>query len=190
MDIPIEEKENEERALSPEEEELLEKIVVKEEDAAQFPKEMVLEMREEYTDGQRQNLSQQILKMTIPQKVRLAMLGNRESRNILIRDRHLVISMAVLRSPRATEEDVLSYSQQRSLATEVLKAIASNKIWMRKYPIKVAIVANPKTPLPVAIKLLDHLHDKDLLALSRSKQISSVLARAAYRVQAKRKDAG
>jgi len=187
-DEPIREGEKEEKTLSSEGEDLLDKVVVKGEDARQFPREMILDLQEEYTDEQRQSIYQKILKMNVPQKIRLAMMGNRETRNILIRDRHLAIPMTVLRSPRLSEDDILTYAQQRSLAAEVLKAIAGHKIWMKNYLIKLAVVSNPKTPLPAAIKFLDHLHDKDLQVLSRSKSISSVLCRAAYRVHSKRTD--
>jgi hypothetical protein len=168
------------------EEEGLDKIVVKQEEAAQFSNDLVVDLQENYTDEQRQNIYQKILKMSIPQKIRLAMLGNREARNILILDRNKVIPVAVMRSPRLTDNDILMYAQHRNLPDEVYKSIAQNKKWIKNYTIKMALVNNPKTPLPIAIRLLDHLHDNDLKAVRRNKNISSVLNRAAFQIQSKR----
>ena len=186
IEEPIHEEKPEGESLSTEEEKLLDPIVVKEEDAAEFSSDLLHDLQENYTDVQRQNLYQKILKMTIPQKIRLAMLGNREARNILILDRNKVVCMAVLRSPRLNDNDILMYAQQRNLPEDVYKYIANNKKWVKNYSIKLALVNNPKTPLPIAIRLLGYLHDNDLKALRRNKNVSSVLNRAAFQVQAKR----
>ncbi len=182
---PVVDNQEPEQPLS-EEEGLLDKMVVKEEDAAQFSPDLIHDLQENYTDAQRQNIYQKILHMSVPQKIRLAMLGNREARNILILDRNKIIPSAVMRSPRLTDNDVLTYAQQKNLPEDIYKYIAQNKKWIKNYPVKLALVNNPKTPLPIAIRLLDHLHDNDLKAVRRNKNISSVLNRAAFQVQAKR----
>ena len=181
------EEEKEEEPLSPEELELLNLPPIQEQDAAQFPPELIVEPEQENSEEQRQNLYQKILKMTVPEKIRLAMLGNREARNFLIHDRNKIISMAVLRSPKISNSEILNFAQQKNTPDDVVLTISKNRIWMRNYLIKVAIVSNPKTPLSVAIKFLDHLHDKDLQTLYRSKNVPSVLAQAAGRVLLKRK---
>jgi len=181
------EEEKEEEPLSPEELELLNLPPIQEQDAAQFPQELIVEPEQEYSEEHRQNLYQEILKMTVPEKIRLAMLGNREARNFLIHDRNKIISMAVLRSPKMSNSEILNFAQQKNTPDDVVLTISKNRIWMRNYLIKVAIVSNPKTPLTVAIKFLDHLHDKDLQTLYRSKNVPSVLAQAAGRVLFKRK---
>ena len=43
-------------------------------------------------------------KMSVPEKIRLAMLGNQEARNLLIHDPNKVIPLAVLRNPKITED--------------------------------------------------------------------------------------
>lgn len=167
-------------------ERLLESIEVKEEDAANFSPDLIYDFQEQLTDEQRLNLYQKIIKMSIPQKVRLAMVGNREARNILILDHNKAVVMAVLRSPKLTENDVFTYAQQRNLSEEVYKYIARNKNWIKNYAIKLALVNNPKTPLAVALRFLDHLQERDLKNLSRSKNISNVLAKAAAQLLLKR----
>ncbi|MDI6754329.1 MAG: hypothetical protein QME78_08035 [Thermodesulfobacteriota bacterium] len=181
---------DEDPSLPPEDETLLDQIIVKEEDAAQFSPDLIYDLQENLPDEQRQNLYQKIIKMSVPGKIRLAMLGNREARNILIIDRNKIIPLAVLRSPKLTENDVLNYAQQRNLPEDVFAYIGKNKRWSKNYLIKLALVNNPKTPFPIAIKFLDYLHDKDLKDLSRSKNISSVISRSAKRVLLKREGKG
>jgi hypothetical protein len=159
---PILDPKDQEQPLPSEEEGLLDKIVVKEEDAAQFSPDLIYDFQENLNEEQRQNLYQKILKMNIPEKIRLAMPGNREARNILILDRNKIIPIAVLRCPKLSENDVLSYAQQKNLPEDVYTYIARNKRWSKNYLIKLSLVNNPKVSLGIAIKFLDHLHDKDL----------------------------
>jgi len=165
---------------------LLDKMVVKEEEAAQFSPDLIRDLQENYSETQRQNIYQKILRMSVPEKIRLAMLGNREARNILILDRNKIIPSAVMRSPRLTDNDILLYAQQKNLPEDIYKYIAQNKKWIKNYPVKLALVNNPKTPLPIAIRLLEHLHDNDLKAVRRNKNVSSILNRTAFQIQVKR----
>jgi hypothetical protein len=123
----------------------------------------------------------------VPQKIRLALVGNLEARNLLIHDPNKVIPLAVLRNPKLSEDEVVMYAQLRSLAEDVFSAMAKHKTWVKNYQVKLALVSNPKAPLSLAIKLLDHLHDRDLQNISKSKNVSYILARSAARLLFKRK---
>jgi len=97
-----------------------------------------------------------------------------------------MISLAVLKNPKLTENEVLSFAQQKNLSEDVILAIAKHHKWIKIYQIKLAVVSNPKTPLSVGLNFLSHLHEKDLKSLSRDKNISSALSRAAYQTLLKR----
>jgi len=178
--------ENEEGDGLSEEEALLDQVTVRPEDSSQFPSELIVETQAHLNDEQRQNLHQQIIHMTIPQKIRLAMLGNREARNILIQDRNKVISMAVLRSPKLSENDALSYAQQRNLPQDVFAVLGKSKRWTKYYPVKLALANNPKTPLHISMRFMEYLAERDLKALSRNKNVSSVLTHSARNILHKR----
>jgi hypothetical protein len=181
-----EEKDGEEDESLSEEEALLDQITVTPEDSAQFPSELILETQAPLHDEQRQSVYQKILQLTVPQKIRLAMLGNREARNILIQDRNRIISMAVLRSPKLSENDALSYAQQRNLPQDVFAVLGKNKRWTKYYPVKLALVNNPKTPLHISMRFIEYLTERDLKALSRNKNVSSVLNQSARNTLQKR----
>ena len=114
------------------------------------------------------------------------MLGNREARNILIQDRNKVISMAVLRSPKLSENDALSYAQQRNLPQDVFAVLGKSKRWTKYYPVKLALANNPKTPLHISMRFMEYLAERDLKALSRNKNVSSVLTHSARNILQKR----
>ena len=171
----------------PDELALLETIHVTEEDAAKFPQELVLETHKEPVPAVRQTLAQWVGKMSVPEKVRLAILGNQEARYQLIHDQNKVIPLAVLRNSKVGEEEIILYAQLRNVVDDVFWAISKHKSWIKNYSVKLALVSNAKTPLALAIKLLDHLHDRDLQNLSRSKNVSSVLSRSAARLLFKRR---
>jgi hypothetical protein len=185
-DEMIRKEEDEEGDVLSEEEALLNQVTVMPEDSSQFPTELIVETQTHLNDEQRQNLHQQIIHMTIPQKIRLAMLGNREARNILIQDRNKVISMAVLRSPKLSENDALSYAQQRNLPQDVFAVLGKSKRWTKYYPVKLALVNNPKTPLHLSMRFMEYLAERDLKALSRNKNVSSVLNHSARNILQKR----
>ena len=148
---------------------------------------MIHDFQENYTDEQRQNLYEKILDMSVPEKFRLAIFANREARNLLIRDPNKMVAMTVLRNGKVKENEVLDMPQRKDLSEDVILAIAQDQKWKKNYPIKFAIVSNPKTPLFVAISFLPHLYEKDLNLLSRDQNVSSALKRKAQEILLKKK---
>lgn len=181
------EPQEERQTLPAEEFDLLEAPQVTEEDKAQLPQQLILDPQKQFAPQERDILSQSLLKMSLPQKIRLALVGNQEARNLLIHDPNKVIPLAVLRNPKLSEDEVVMYAQLRSLPEDVFSAMAKHKTWVKNYQVKLALVSNPKAPLSLAIKLLDHLHDRDLQNISKSKNVSYILARSAARLLFKRK---
>jgi hypothetical protein len=162
-------------------------IDVKEEDLAKFSPEMIQDSQENYTDEQRSNLYQKIQELNASEKFRLAIFANREVRNLLIHDPKKMVSLAVLKNGRVNESEALHYAQRKDLSEDVILAIAKEQKWKKSYPIKFAVISNPKTPLSVAMSLLAHLQERDLKSLSRDKDVSSVLRRKAQEILQKRR---
>lgn len=128
------------------------------------------------------SLYQQILNMSIPAKLALALKGNKEARMLLIRDSNKVVQQAVIGSPKLTDSEVESIAKMRSIPDELVRQIARNKEWMKKYPILKALAINPKTPPGVAINLIMNLLDFDLKMLLKDKNVSEVVRREARRI--------
>ncbi len=122
-----------------------------------------------------------IMKLTIPEKIQLAILGTREERSILIRDSNKQVSLAVLKSPKLTEVDVEVISTFRQVDPDILKGIAANKKWLRNYNIVLNLVKNPKTPQGVALNLLNRITLMDLKILKMNKNVPEYIRRVAQR---------
>jgi hypothetical protein len=132
------------------------------------------------------NLFAVIQKMSVMQKVKLARVGGKEARCLLIKDRNKVVATSVIASPKITESEVIMISQSRGVSDEILRMIATNKEWTKSYKIKHALATNPKTPQPQALQYLNYLQDKDLKALMKSKDVSSVISTHARRILTKK----
>ena len=125
--------------------------------------------------------------MSIGEKIKMAMMGDKEWRSLLIKDTNKLVSTAVLKNPRITEPEVLAIAKSIELNEEIIRLICMNKDWIKIYPIRKALVENSKTPLPKALRFLTTLNDKDLHSLAKSRNVSSVIARQAQRLALNKK---
>ena len=131
--------------------------------------------------ARRESLYTRIRGMSVAARVKLAMSGNKEARQLLSRDPVRFVQTCVLRNPRITLEEALAMAKNRSLNGDLLRMIAAEKDWVRHYGVRLALVQNPKTPLQVALSLLVGVRDRDMRALARSKNVPSVLQQQARR---------
>ena len=122
--------------------------------------------------------------MTVPQKIRLAMLGNAFARSQLVRDTAKMVAMAAIKSPRVKDNEALKYANNHSLNDDVIRYISNRREWVKMYAMKVALINNPKTPLAAAMRLLPHLRPKDLKNIAKSRNVPSALSTGAKRLSA------
>lgn len=133
-------------------------------------------------ESMRGSLQALISKMSVSQKIRLALVGDANSRKLLIRDPKKMVALAVLKSPRVTEGEVRLFAQNKSLGEEILTQICRNRHWTKDYGVRKALVMNPKTPLASSMGYLRLLTNRDMKVVSKSREVSAVIARAAKRV--------
>ena len=138
-------------------------------------------------EGVRGSLQNFISGLAVPQKVELASKGNREVRQILSRDPNKMVARAVILSPRLSVNDVAAYASSPLTNEEILRGIGENKEWMSNPALVKAIVANPRTPVPVAMRHLVHLSHVEQNLLSRNRNIHAVIRREAKRLAIRRR---
>lgn len=151
-------------------------------------KEKAFASEEEQEEDSR-NLYAKIQDMGVAEKVKLAMMGNGSARSLLIRDSNKVVAMAVIKSPRISDGEVEAISRSRAVSDEIIRYIANNKDWTKSYQVKLNLVNNTKTPLSETLKFINHLRDKELRDLSRSRNVPGQVATAARRLMQKREEA-
>ncbi len=135
---------------------------------------------------ERISLIRRVMMMTVKDRIKLGMKGDREARSILIRDSNKVVAQAVIHNPRVTDQEVESIAAMRTVSDEVLRVIALNRAWARSYPIILNLARNPRTPIPTAINILSRIHTKDLQNISQNRNVSEAVRRQAYRLAATR----
>ncbi len=134
-----------------------------------------------------QSKYQMLQQMGISEKIKTALTGDKEWRSLLIKDSNKLVSGAVVKNPRVTEPEILAIAKSAIQNDEILRVICANKEWVKNYPIRKALIENHKTPLPIALRFIGFLLEKDLAALAKNKNVSSVLVNQARRLLIKSK---
>lgn len=157
-------------------------------DLGEFARSLVEESDDDEAidDDTTTNLYALIQQMSIFQKVKLARLGNKEARGLLIRDRNKIVAVAAISSPKVTDNEIAIFAKSRNVSDEVLRMISTNRNWTRNYQVKLALVSNPKCPQTAAMKFLHFLQDTDLRHLMKSKDVPQVISTHARRILAKK----
>ncbi|WP_157046215.1 hypothetical protein [Geotalea uraniireducens] len=124
-------------------------------------------------------LSQQL---GVADKIKMALTGDKEWRSILLKDSNKLVSGSVVKNPRITEGEILTISKSNVQNDEIMRVICANKEWVKNYQIRKALVENHKTPLPVALRFMASLTEKDLAFLAKSKNVSSVISTQSRRI--------
>ena len=119
-----------------------------------------------------QSILQRLQKLSVAERILLALRGNKEVRTILLRDTNKEVVMTVLENPKITETEIEILAKSRSVSEELLRRITKKREWMKNYAIILSLVTNPKTPTPIAIKLVSELKNRDLSIIEKNKNVS------------------
>jgi hypothetical protein len=137
-------------------------------------------------EEERSSIAAQIARLSVPGKVELAGKGNREVRRILSRDASSIVARAVIGSPKLTEEDIVSYAASSLTHEDVLRFIADSRQWTANRQVVGALVQNPRTPPPAAIRFLKSFQPSELKILTQNRSLSSAVRQEAKRLLAQR----
>ena len=151
-------------------------------DGIAVPTELLVEKEGEPEKPPAQSLYAQILTMGVHEKIKLAMRGNKDARTILIRDPIRLIRRCVLQNPRISDGEVIAVARNRSADDELLRMINEKREWVRNYQVRHALSTNPKTPLPVALRHVATLSERDLRFVAKSKNVPQAVAVQARRI--------
>ncbi len=127
-----------------------------------------------------------IRKMDPNQRFRLAVKASRPERAILIRDNSPQVLLGLLAHPRLEDLEVKAIVESAFATGAIMKRVAANRKWMSNAEIQLAVVRSPKTPPPLAIKLLPTLRTSDLRILARGSMSREAIRRAALKVYLER----
>jgi hypothetical protein len=135
----------------------------------------VLEAASSEDQERRLTMTQRVVKMSVSEKIKLATLGNKEARSLLLRDPNKLVCLAAVTSPRITEGEIMTLANSRTANADALRHVYSSRDYLKVYGIKMAIVKNPKVPLPTALKFLLTLQEKDIKEIARDRNVPQTI---------------
>jgi hypothetical protein len=118
-------------------------------------------------------LSMQIADMSKAEKLRLAMVGNKAARSILVRDHNKQVAYASISSPQMTVPEAAEIAKSKDVSEEILRYVGNKKEWIKSSEVKHNLVFNPKCPVGISLKFLGHMRADELRQLSRSRNVSA-----------------
>lgn len=139
---------------------------------------------------ERISLIRRIMFMTVKDRVKLGLKGDREARGILIRDSNKIVATAVIHNPRVTDHEIENIATMRTVSDEVLRLIGLNRAWARSYPIIHNLARNPRTPMATAVQILPRIRTRDLKSISQNRNVPEAVRRQAYRLSEMREPVG
>jgi hypothetical protein len=134
------------------------------------------------TEPGRETLLQRIARMTVPERVRVALMGSQEERLVLVRDPNRVVARSVLQSPKVSESEIQSFAAMREVKDEVLRIISKNRTFLKNPAVVRALVFNPRSPIDVSLPLIKMLKDRDLKLLTIDKNVPDPVRGSAIRL--------
>jgi hypothetical protein len=112
-------------------------------------------------------------------KIHMALHGSKEERMRIMRDGDRGLHRYVLRNAGLRLDEVTFIAKMTAVSPDLLKAIAERREWIQRPEIALALVRNPKCPVPLAIQMLNHLSPRDLRQLAKGSGVRMPILQAA-----------
>jgi transposase-like protein len=84
--------------------------------------------------------------MNVAGRIKVAFLGSKEERSILIRDGAKIVQNAVLASPKLSEMEVETFAALKNVQENVLREIARSRRFMKNYIVVKKPGQQPQAP--------------------------------------------
>ncbi|MGF1509557.1 MAG: hypothetical protein ACFB9M_08665 [Myxococcota bacterium] len=124
-------------------------------------------------------IRQRLRRMTMEEKINLALSGDREMRMALAGDTNRAIHPYLLKNAKITINEIAHLARLPTTNPDVLERIADNPQYIQNSAVVKSLVFNPKTSISTSVRLLDRLPRGDLIALSKRTTMHHRLVMAA-----------
>lgn len=125
---------------------------------------------------------QELQEMTVADKIKMALTGDKEWRNLLVRESNKQVNTAVLNNPRISEGEALNVAKNLSSSEELIRIVLLNREWVKLYEMKKLLVVHPRTPLQTAVRYMAFLSEKDIKTLAKSRNVTQAIVNNAKRM--------
>jgi hypothetical protein len=116
---------------------------------------------------------------SLARKVQQALHGDKNQRTALLREHNKMIHGYVVRNPQIQLDEVVAIARMTTVSADVLSFIAGRREWAERPEVAAALVRNPRTPIPLAIRMLDHVQPAELRQMAKQQSLREPIQRAA-----------
>ena len=128
-----------------------------------------------------QNVSDRLRGLTQTEKIIQASKADRVERAFLVQDSDPRVLLSLLRNPRITVDEVVRVAKSSHLTYQIADVIMKTTQWIGTLDVRLALIHNPKTPPPFAMRILATLPESEVRTIARGAATSMALKQAALR---------
>jgi hypothetical protein len=120
--------------------------------------------------------------MRLGDRITLARLATPALLPPLLADGEPQVAESTLVNPRLREEDLVAALRKDDVAVSLLEAVVSSSRWAVNYAVRLALVLQPRTPLPLALQQISSLVPRDLRRVAAEATLRPLVRAAAREV--------
>ncbi|MEZ4394532.1 MAG: hypothetical protein R3A48_25955 [Polyangiales bacterium] len=95
--------------------------------------------------------------LTMVEKTRMALHGDRDDRAAVLRDRNRSLHLHVLKNPHLTVEEVVAIAKNPQTGAELLEFIGGRGDWVTRSAVAEGLARNPKCPKDTAVRAVQYV---------------------------------
>jgi twinkle protein len=124
-------------------------------------------------------LRRRMSRMSMEDKINMALSGGREERMALAMDGNKAVHHYLLKNARISLDEIAFIARLPTMNPDVLAKIGENPSYVQNQQVVKNLIYNPKTPVPLSIRLLDRLPRSEVMNLSKRMSMNQRLVQAA-----------
>lgn len=146
------------------------------------PEAIAAALRAKPAADREQSAWDRVRALTRNEKLLLAPKADRGERLLLAQDSDPQVLYSLLRNPRVTTEEVARIARSAQLPATAADLILKTAQWSGSLEVRIALINNPRTPTPLALKILPTLPEREIRQIAKATAVSQTLKQAALRI--------
>jgi hypothetical protein len=135
----------------------------------------------EASEPETTTLWEKVRGLTPPQKILLAPKADRVTRALLVQESDAQVLFALLKNPRLSIDEVVRIAKSSYLSFQAAELILKTSAWASSLDVRLALIHNPKLPVPFALRILATLPDHEVRTIAKGAATSMPLRQAAIK---------
>lgn len=120
--------------------------------------------------------------MSAPEKMQIALRGDRDGRLMVMKEANPNLLKFLLQNPRTTPQEIAALAANPGSPLDLLKLISDHPLLAQNEAIRVALVKNPRAPVPLVRVHLEKLSQGQLAQLGKSQHLRDEVRRLALKL--------